>query len=68
MTGARTGVGIVFGAASGLIFGQTMFLFGHMLFDNMWVGPMIGAAAGLIIGALADLLAAAGDRVDHNPS
>jgi len=68
MTGARTGVGIVFGAAFGLLFGQTMFLFGHMLFANLWIGPMIGVAAGLIIGAVADLLAAAGDRVDHHPS
>jgi len=68
MTGARTGAGIFFGAAVGLLFGQTMFLFGHMLFANLWIGPMIGVAAGLIIGAVADLLAAAGDHVDHNPS
>ena len=50
MKGARTGVGLVFGAALGLLFGQ-------MLFDNWWLGPMIGVVAGLIIGAVVDLLA-----------
>lgn len=49
MRGARTGVGIVFGAALGLLFGQ-------MLFDGWWLGPMIGVTAGLVIGAVADLL------------
>jgi len=49
MRGARTGVGIVFGAGLGLLFGQ-------MLFDGWWLGPMIGVAAGLVIGAVADLL------------
>jgi uncharacterized membrane protein len=56
MKGARTGVGLVFGAALGLILGQ-------MLFDNWWLGPMIGVAAGLIIGAVVDLLAT--DHVDR---
>lgn len=58
MKGARTGVGLVFGAALGLLFGQ-------MLFDNWWLGPMIGVVAGLIIGAVVDLLATATDRVDR---
>lgn len=49
MKGTRTGLGIVFGAALGLLFGQ-------MLFDGWWLGPMIGVAAGLIIGAVADML------------
>jgi len=48
MKGARTGVGIVFGAALGLLFGQ-------LLFDGWWIGPMVGVAAGLIIGAITDL-------------
>jgi len=48
MKGTRTGLGIVFGAALGLLFGQ-------MLFENWWFGPMIGVAAGLIVGAVADL-------------
>lgn len=48
MKGTRPGLGIVFGAALGLLFGQ-------MLFDSWWLGPMIGVAAGLIIGAVADL-------------
>lgn len=48
MKGTRTGLGIVFGAALGLLFGQ-------MLFENWWLGPMIGVAVGLIIGAVADL-------------
>ena len=64
MKGARTGVGIVFGAALGLLFGQ-------MLFDSWWLGPMIGVAAGLIIGAIADLLASEEDPADpskHDPS
>jgi hypothetical protein len=56
MKGARTGVGLVFGAALGLILGQ-------MLFDNWWLGPMIGVAAGLTIGAVVDLLAT--DHVDR---
>lgn len=47
MKGTRTGLGIVFGAALGLLFGQ-------ILFDNWWFGPMIGVAAGLIIGAVVD--------------
>jgi uncharacterized membrane protein len=49
MRGARTKVGIVFGAALGILFGQ-------MLFDDWWVGPMIGVAVGLIMGAIADLV------------
>lgn len=49
MTGARTGVGIVFGAAFGL-------LFGLLLFDDWWIGAAIGIAAGLIIGAAADFV------------
>lgn len=57
MKGVRTGVGIVFGAALGLLFGQ-------MLFDSWWLGPMIGVAAGLVIGAIADLGATADDPAD----
>lgn len=49
MRGARTRVGIIFGAALGL-------LFGPMLFDGWWIGPTIGVAAGLVIGAVTDLL------------
>lgn len=56
MKGARTGVGLVFGAAFGLIFGL-------VLFDTWWFGPMIGVAGGLIIGAVAELLASASDHV-----
>lgn len=48
MKGTRTGLGIVFGAALGLLFGQ-------ILFESWWLGPMIGVAVGLIIGAVADL-------------
>ena len=58
MKGARTGVGLVFGAALGLIVG----LLG---FNNWWVGPMIGVAVGLIIGAVADLLASVDDPADR---
>lgn len=58
MKGARTGVGLVFGAALGLVFG----LIG---LDSWWVGPMIGVAVGLIIGAVADLLASVHDRADR---
>lgn len=49
MRGTRTGVGIVFGAGLGLVFGQ-------MLFEGWWIGPMIGVVAGLVIGAIVDLL------------
>ena len=59
MNCVRTGVGIVFGAALGLVFGQ-------MLFDSWWLGPMIGVAAGLIIGAIADLFAGSEDPTDHS--
>ena len=58
MKGARTGVGLVFGAALGLVFGL-------MLFDNWWMGPMIGVALGLITGAVADLLASTNDPADR---
>lgn len=58
MKGARTGVGLVFGAALGLVFGL-------MLFDNWWMGPMIGVALGLIVGAVADLLASTNDPADR---
>jgi hypothetical protein len=61
MRGARTGVGIVFGAAFGLLFGQ-------MLFGDWWIGPMIGVAAGLIIGAVADLMGPAGGPRRRPPS
>lgn len=63
MKGVRTGVGIVFGAGLGLVFGT-------MLFDSWWLGPMIGVAAGLIIGAVAELAPPADDREDpskHDP-
>ena len=59
MRGARTGIGIVFGAALGLLFGQ-------MLFDDWWFGPMIGVAAGLIIGAIADMIKPPGGPVDRD--
>lgn len=59
MKGVRTGVGIVFGAALGMVFGQ-------MLFDSWWLGPMIGVAAGLIIGAIADLLAPVDESAEHS--
>ena len=58
MKGARTGIGLVFGAALGLVFGL-------MLFDDWWLGPMIGVVAGLIIGAVGDLLAPADDPADR---
>lgn len=58
MKGARTGVGLVFGAALGLVFGL-------MLIDNWWMGPMIGVALGLIVGAVADLLASTNDPADR---
>jgi hypothetical protein len=48
MKGIRIGVGIVFGAAYGQVLGQ-------MLFDDWWIGPVIGVAAGLIIAAIVDL-------------
>ena len=47
MKGSRTGVGIAVGAAIGMIFGL-------VLFDDWWWGPVVGTAAGLIIGAVAD--------------
>lgn len=49
MKGLRAGLGLVFGAALGLVFGL-------ILFDDWWVGPMIGVVVGLVIGAVADLL------------
>lgn len=61
MRGFRTGVGIVLGAALGLVFGQ-------MLFDNWWLGPMLGVAAGLIVGAIAELLPTTDDPSKHDPS
>jgi uncharacterized membrane protein len=61
MREARTGVGIVFGAALGLLFGQ-------LLFDDWWIGPMIGVAAGLIIGAITDLGRPAGSPRRCPPS
>ncbi len=57
MKGTRTGLGIVFGAVLGLLFGQ-------MLFDDWWLGPMIGVAAGLIIGAVIDLQQGPDDKRD----
>jgi hypothetical protein len=61
MKGARTGIGIVFGAAFGLLFGQ-------LVFDDWSIGPMIGAAAGLIIGAVAELMGPGGTRQRRPPS
>jgi len=61
MKGARTGIGIVFGAAFGLPFGQ-------LLFDDWSIGPMIGAASGLIIGAVAELIGPRGTRHSHHPT
>lgn len=43
-----TGLGLVFGAALGMIFGM-------MLFSELWVGPLIGTALGLIVGAIIDV-------------
>lgn len=61
MKGARTGIGIVFGAALGLLFGQ-------LLFDDWSIGPMIGVAVGLIIGAVAELVGPGGARHHRPPS
>lgn len=63
MKGVRTGVGIVFGAALGLVLGI-------LFFDSWWLGPMIGVAAGMIIGAVAELLPPAHHPEDpskHDP-
>jgi uncharacterized membrane protein len=49
MRGLGTGVGIALGAALGLLFGQ-------LLFDEWWWGPMIGVALGLVAGAVVDAL------------
>jgi hypothetical protein len=61
MKGVRTGLGIVFGAALGLLFGK-------MFFDDWWIGPMIGVPAGLIIGAIAELMNPAGGLRPRPPS
>lgn len=53
MQGMRTGVGIVVGAAFGLLLNM-------LFFDDWWVGPLIGVIVGLIIGAIVD--AQAGSR------
>jgi hypothetical protein len=65
MKGFRVGVGIVFGAAYGQAIGQ-------MLFDDWWLGPVIGVAAGLIIGAILDLRGPSGEHrptppIDYKP-
>jgi uncharacterized membrane protein len=60
MKGLRIGVGIVFGAAYGQVFGQ-------MLFDDWWLGPAIGTAAGLIVGAMADLRSTSEDPRPRPP-
>jgi uncharacterized membrane protein len=41
---AFAGGGMFLGAAFGIIFGM-------LLFDNPWYGPILGAVLGLIIGA-----------------
>jgi hypothetical protein len=65
MKGLRIGVGIVFGAAYGQVFGQ-------LLFDDWWLSPVLGVAAGLIIGAILDLRSPSGDPrprppIDYKP-
>ncbi len=42
-----TGVGVVIGAALGL-------LFGLLMFDGAWWAPTVGAAVGIVVGAIAD--------------
>lgn len=47
MTGLRTGLGVVFGAALGM-------LVGVVLLDGPWLALTIGAAVGLVAGAIAE--------------
>jgi uncharacterized membrane protein len=42
------GAGLALGAAFGIMIGM-------ILFDNPWVGPMLGAACGLIIAIIVNL-------------
>jgi uncharacterized membrane protein len=49
------GAGLALGAAFGILFGM-------LLFENPWFGPILGAAAGLVIAALIDLNRNRNDR------
>jgi uncharacterized membrane protein len=51
---AFAGGGMSLGAAFGILFGM-------LLFDNPWYGPIIGAALGLMIGAAFELF----NRLNH---
>lgn len=42
------GAGLALGAAFGIMIGM-------LLFDNPWVGPLLGAACGLIIALIVNL-------------
>ncbi|HEX6946291.1 MAG TPA: hypothetical protein VF246_02970 [Acidimicrobiia bacterium] len=42
-----TGIGVVLGAALGLLLGM-------LVFDGTWWAPVIGAAIGVLVGAIAD--------------
>lgn len=42
-----TGIGVVFGAALGL-------LFGLLIFEGAWWSPVVGAALGIVVGAVVD--------------
>ena len=43
----RTGIGVVLGAALGLLLGM-------LAFDGAWWAPVAGAALGLVAGAIGD--------------
>lgn len=57
MRGFRAGVGMTVGAGLGLVFGL-------LLFDGWWVGPMIGVGLGLVVGAVVDLQSGSGADED----
>lgn len=57
MRGFRAGVGMAVGAGLGLVFGL-------LLFDGWWVGPMIGVGLGLVVGAVVDLQSGSGADQD----
>jgi uncharacterized membrane protein len=49
------GAGLALGAAFGILFGM-------LLFENPWYGPILGAAAGLLFAALIDINRNRNDR------